>query len=94
MEADVLRWSLLVIGTVVIIGLAVHGIWVSRKNNDKKITKANKRSDQDQIASDKQFTDEDVFKENRDFELHDNEPVFNSLIDPVVDETPMDFDTD
>ena len=40
MEADVLRWSLLVIGSVVIIGLAVHGIWVSRKNTDKKVANA------------------------------------------------------
>jgi cell division protein ZipA len=36
MESDVLRWSLLVIGGVIIVGVAVHGIWVSRKNTDTK----------------------------------------------------------
>ncbi len=36
MEADGLRWSLLVIGSLVIAGLAIHGIWVSRKNNENK----------------------------------------------------------
>ncbi|MCF2947112.1 cell division protein ZipA [Paraglaciecola aquimarina] len=33
---DVLRWSLLVIGGCIIIGVAVHGIWVSRKNTESK----------------------------------------------------------
>ena len=41
MEADGLRWSLLIIGSLVIVGLAVHGIWISRKNSEKK-SKANK----------------------------------------------------
>ena len=36
MEADSLRWSLLVIGSLVIVGLAVHGIWLSRKNSESK----------------------------------------------------------
>ena len=36
MEADSLRWSLLIIGSLVIVGLAIHGIWISRKNSDKK----------------------------------------------------------
>jgi cell division protein ZipA len=47
MEADGLRWSLLIIGSLVIVGLAVHGIWLSRKNGEKK-TNANKRKNDQQ----------------------------------------------
>lgn len=36
MEADGLRWSLIVFGSLVIVGVAIHGIWISRKNNEKK----------------------------------------------------------
>ncbi|MFT4995232.1 MAG: cell division protein ZipA [Paraglaciecola sp.] len=32
---DVLRWSLLVVGSCVIAGVLVHGLWVSRKNSNK-----------------------------------------------------------
>jgi cell division protein ZipA len=33
---DVLRWSLVFIGTCVIAAVAAHGLWVSRKNSNKK----------------------------------------------------------
>ncbi|MDU0355228.1 cell division protein ZipA [Paraglaciecola aquimarina] len=36
MESDVLRWSLLVLGSCIIIGVLVHGIWISRKNSEQK----------------------------------------------------------
>jgi cell division protein ZipA len=36
MEDDVFRWVLLALGSFIITALAVHGIWVSRKNNNKK----------------------------------------------------------
>ena len=32
---DVLRWSLLVVGSCVIAGVLAHGLWVSRKNSQK-----------------------------------------------------------
>jgi cell division protein ZipA len=32
---DVLRWSLLVVGSCVIAGVLAHGLWVSRKNGNK-----------------------------------------------------------
>lgn len=35
---DVLRWSLLVLGSCIIIGVLVHGILTSRKNSEKKST--------------------------------------------------------
>lgn len=34
---DVLRWSLLVVGSCVIAGVLVHGLWVSRKNNNTSV---------------------------------------------------------
>ncbi|WP_199271720.1 cell division protein ZipA [Paraglaciecola sp. L3A3] len=40
---DVLRWSLLVLGSCIIVGVLVHGIWVSRKNSLEK--SANKNPD-------------------------------------------------
>jgi cell division protein ZipA len=94
MEADVLRWSLLVIGTVVILGLAVHGIWVSRKNNDKKVAAAKKLKSQQRLESDEQQTVGDMFNEDRDIDIHTNDPAFSSIIDPVVDGPSMDFDAD
>jgi cell division protein ZipA len=47
MEADGLRWSLLVIGSLVIVGLAVHGIWLSRKNNENKTKTGKHKKDQE-----------------------------------------------
>ncbi len=47
MEADGLRWSLLIIGSLVIVGLAVHGIWLSRKNNENTTNNGKHKKDQE-----------------------------------------------
>jgi len=60
MEADVLRWSLLIIGSLVIVGLAVHGIWLSRKNAEKQ-TNANKRKNEQQYQPSGWQSDTDKF---------------------------------
>lgn len=80
MEADGLRWSLLIIGSLVIVGLAVHGIWISRKNNEKK-TNANKRkSDQEYQPSGWQ-SDANGFDE-----------VANDTNNDIVDDSDLKFD--
>lgn len=59
MEADGLRWSLLIIGSLVIVGLAVHGIWLSRKNNENKTNTAKHKKGQEyQHSSWESDTDE------------------------------------
>jgi cell division protein ZipA len=62
MEADGLRWSLLIIGSLVIVGLAVHGIWLSRKNGEKK-TNAKKRKNEQQYQPSGWQSDNDKFDE-------------------------------
>ena len=47
MEAEGLRWSLLVIGSLVIVGLAVHGIWLSRKNSESKTNTGKHKKEQE-----------------------------------------------
>lgn len=47
MEADVLRWWLLITGSLVIVGLAVHGIWLSRKNSDNEENASKPKNDQE-----------------------------------------------
>ena len=47
MEADGLRWALLIIGSLVIVGLAVHGIWLSRKNSEKPDNSNKQKNDQE-----------------------------------------------
>jgi cell division protein ZipA len=47
MEADGLRWSLLIIGSLVIVGLAVHGIWLSRKNSENKAKTSQHKKNQE-----------------------------------------------
>ena len=68
MEADSLRWWLLIIGSLVIVGLAVHGIWLSRKNSEKTLT-ANKHKHEQQYQhsawqADSDDFDEEVYYEN------------------------------
>jgi cell division protein ZipA len=46
MEADGLRWWLLITGSLVIVGLAVHGIWLSRKNSNNKENANQPKNDQ------------------------------------------------
>lgn len=44
---DVFRWSLLGIGGCIIVGVAVHGIWLSRKNTDAKSTTVEQELEQE-----------------------------------------------
>jgi cell division protein ZipA len=60
METDVLRWSLLIFGSLAIVGIAVHGIWLSRKNSEKKTT-AKKRKNEQQYQPSGWQSDDDKF---------------------------------
>ena len=80
MEADVLRWSLLVIGSLVIVGLAVHGIWLSRKNSEKKVNDKKHKKDQQYQPSGWQ-PDADSFDE-----------AVNDSGDTIVDDLHIKFD--
>ncbi len=71
---DVFRWSLLVLGGCTIVGVAVHGIWVSRKNSDDHSSNQNKE----------QLIEPDYYnKEN-----HDGSPVVeqDTEIEPLFTE--------
>jgi len=77
MEADSLRWSLLVIGSLVIVGLAVHGIWLSRKNNENKTKKTKKAK-------------KDNHKKAHQYQPASREPAINGHddeLDSVVEDT-------
>jgi cell division protein ZipA len=105
MEADVLRWWLLIIGSLVIFGLAVHGIWLSRKNSENKETanKNNKNSNN----SNQEFqpsgwqSDTDEFdivvndpKESVDDDLHIKFDIGVKGVDGVDKEVTSDLDND
>lgn len=85
MEADVLRWSLLIIGSLVIVGLAVHGIWLSRKNGEQK-SNANKRKNDQEYQPSGWQSDTDMFDEVKDESSDFQE-------DPV-DDANLKFDLD
>jgi cell division protein ZipA len=85
MEADGLRWSLLIIGSLVIVGLAVHGIWLSRKNTEKK-TNANKRKNEQQYQPSGWQSDADGFDDLV------NEP--NDTNDDMLKDANIKFDMD
>ena len=80
METDVLRWSLLVIGSLVIVGLAVHGIWLSRKNSEKKENDKKHKKDQQYQPSGWQ-PDADSFDE-----------AINDSGDAIVDDLHIKFE--
>jgi cell division protein ZipA len=80
MEASGLRWSLLIIGSLVIVGLAVHGIWISRKNNEKK-TNANKRKNDQEYQPSGWQSDANEFDE-----------VANDTSNDIVDDSDLKFD--
>jgi cell division protein ZipA len=80
MEADVLRWSLLIIGSLVIVGLAVHGIWLSRKNSEKKANASRHNKDQEYQPSGWQH-DADAFDE-----------ALNDTNDGIIDDPDIKFD--
>ncbi|MGS2721556.1 cell division protein ZipA [Paraglaciecola aestuariivivens] len=97
MEAEGLRWSLLVIGSVVIAGLAVHGIWVSRKNNEKRAraAKPSQLSEQD-YAMDNEATDrfssESAYSD-QGLEQDWSMDSFTAKQDPVIDEQDLSLDS-
>lgn len=93
MEADVLRWSLLGIGSVVIVGLAIHGIWVSRKNNEKKSAHAQSRKNQQQYESAEPHTSDDLYDENIADDMYSGDQSFSVKKDPIVDDYDIQFDT-
>ncbi|PKG99726.1 cell division protein ZipA [Paraglaciecola sp. MB-3u-78] len=85
MEADGLRWSLLVIGSLVIVGLAVHGIWLSRKNSEKKSTPSKHKNDQEYQPSGWQ-SDTDRFDEDVNYESRDTDDDLDIKFDIEGDE--------
>jgi cell division protein ZipA len=87
MEADGLRWSLLIIGSLVIVGLAVHGIWLSRKNSENKTKTPKHKKDQEYQPSG-WLSDDDNFdasenEANNDFVV-DSDLSFNTAMDDNI----------
>ena len=80
MEADVLRWALLVIGSLVIVGLAVHGIWISRKNSENQ-TNANKSKNEQQYQPSDWQSDTDQF----DAQANNSNVDFDENLDESLD---------
>jgi cell division protein ZipA len=97
MEAEGLRWSLLIIGSLVIVGLAVHGIWLSRKNNENKENTHNPKKDQEYQPSGWQ-SDTDGFDEianDANDPIDDNLDIkFDIGIDEVAENAKTDLDND
>ncbi|WP_293749249.1 cell division protein ZipA [uncultured Paraglaciecola sp.] len=81
MEADGLRWSLLIIGSLVIVGLAVHGIWLSRKNSENKTKTSKHKKDQEYQPSGWQ-SDDDNFDDSE-----------NEANNDFVVDSDLSFDT-
>ena len=90
MEADGLRWSLLVIGSLVIVGLAVHGIWLSRKNIKKKST-ASKHKNEQQYQPSGWQTDTDSFDEKVNYESSDTDDDLDIKFDIGADKIAFDM---
>ena len=90
MEADGLRWSLLVIGSLVIVGLAVHGIWLSRKNSEKKSTASKHKNEQEYQPSVRQ-ADTDSLDEGGNYESPDIDVDLDIKFDIGVDEVASDI---
>ena len=81
MEAEALRWSLLIIGSLVIVGLAVHGIWLSRKNSEKKENaKKHKKSQEYQPSG-------------WEPDANDYDEVVDDSHDGMIDEPDIKFDS-
>jgi cell division protein ZipA len=92
MEADGLRWSLLIIGSLVIVGLAVHGIWLSRKNSDKKANASKNRKDQEYQPSGWQ-SDTDRFDEELNYGNNHSDEDSDIKFDSGEDEVESDLAT-
>jgi cell division protein ZipA len=92
MEADGLRWWLLIIGSLVIVGLAVHGIWLSRKNSEKKTKTSKHKSDQEYQPSGWQ-SDTDGFDEEVNYGNNDIDEDSDIKFDIGGDEVASDKTT-
>jgi cell division protein ZipA len=92
MEADGLRWSLLIIGSLVIVGLAVHGIWLSRKNTDKKANASKNKKDQEYQPSGWQ-SDNDRFDEELNYGNNHSDEDSDIKFDSGEDEVESDLAT-
>ncbi|MEP2652915.1 MAG: cell division protein ZipA [Paraglaciecola sp.] len=68
---DVLRWSLVVVGSCAIIGVALHGIWVSRKNSEQK-TKKNSSKPVFQTEQQFEITDSLDSESNNEIDLSED----------------------
>lgn len=79
---DVLRWSLVVLGSCAIVGVAVHGIWVSRKNSEKKPKKGKTRTE---LQTEEQYLGN---------EISDDEPDVTIKLDLDAKEPSMDLDSE
>jgi cell division protein ZipA len=80
MEAEGLRWSLLVIGSLVIVGLAVHGIWLSRKNSESKTNTGKHKKEQEYQPS------------GWDTDTHELDDVIDNTSDAIDENLNMNFD--
>ena len=80
MEADSLRWSLLVIGSLAIVGLAIHGIWLSRKNSESKTNTAKHKKDQEYQPY------------GWDTDTHEFDDVIDDTNDAIDENLNMNFD--
>lgn len=95
MEADGLRWALLIIGSVVIVGLAVHGIWLSRKNSEKKANANKPKNDQQYQPSDWQPDAEQCDEEVNDSTVDFGSDIGDKETEPHFDipvATHSDYD--
>jgi cell division protein ZipA len=86
MEADSLRWSLLLIGSLVIVGLTIHGIWLSRKNSEKK-SNARKHKKKQQYQPSGWQTDTVRFDEKASCESKHTDEDFDIKFDIESDNT-------
>ncbi|MEP1382670.1 MAG: cell division protein ZipA [Paraglaciecola sp.] len=64
---DVLRWSLVVVGSCAIIGVALHGIWVSRKNSEQTSQKTRTRPE---LQTEDQYPVNDVAEKDADVSIN------------------------
>ncbi|WP_339720332.1 cell division protein ZipA [uncultured Paraglaciecola sp.] len=89
MEANVLRWSLIILGSLAITGIAIHGIWLSRKNGEQKTNAKKRQNDQeyqpsgwqsdtdgyDDISNDTNALNDDLVEDSTiKFDIEDDDP--------------------
>ena len=87
---DILRWSLLALGSCVIVGVAVHGIWVSRKNREQK-SSAKKSTAKQEFQSGAQYPADEISVDSDPEDKYDNLTIGN---DDEVEEPIIDLNVD